>query len=248
MKTLSYLAIITLGLISTNCSDSYYKAGLIMPMTNSGEFDDICCIYSPKDGFNVYSKPNGRRIGRIKRNTKSTDAQESQYSIYYWNNKNDKKVQIDLNSLAEVSYEIWSIKYIDRKDGFVRIINTNNEMWLSEKEIVSSGFGLTSWQAFIIDNTDILLGFYANDRGLNLMSSPNIDSNILKNLKGDTFDIRPTNQSHYNWTKVRVTKTKEHPCGTDLKEEDNFEYQIEGWVQLVDKHGNPNVWYYPRGC
>lgn len=219
-----------------------------MPVTNNGEFDDICCIYSPKEGFTVYGKPNGKQIGRIKRNTISSDIQESQYSLYFWDNKDEKKEKIDLNDLAEVSYEIWSIKYIDRIDGFVRIINAKDEMWLSEKELNSSGFGLTSWQTFIIENTDILLGFYANEPGLNLLSSPDSDSKILKKLKGNTFDIRPTNQSQDNWTKVKVTKTKEHPCGTSLNEEDNLEYQIEGWIQLVDKDGNPNVWYYSRGC
>jgi len=225
-----------------------YKAGLIMPTTNDGTLKDICCIYSPKNGFKVYDNPNGNLIGKIFRNSESENIQESQYSIYFLSNTKEETTRIDLNDLAEVSYEIWSINFFDKKDGFVRIINNNYNFWLSEQEIKSSGFGFTTWQNFIIENNGILLGFYANVSGLKLMSEPRLNSNILKEIKGHTFSISPFSESKDNWTKVKVTKTKEHPCETDLLKDENFEYEIEGWMEIVDSDGSPNVWYYPRGC
>ena len=50
------------------------------------------------------------------------------------------------------------------------------------------------------------------------------------------------------WTKVKVKKYREHPCTTGLSQNEIVEYELEGWVKIVDDNGRPNVWYYPRGC
>ena len=229
-------------------TNNNYECGIIMPFENFGELEDVCCIYSPKLGFNVYEEPNGKIIGKLQRNVHSKNFTESENSLYLFDNEGKSKTEIDLNKLPEIGYEIWSINYVERNEGFVRIIDSTLNLWISEKEIQLAGFALTNWQTFILDNTDILLGFYANEPGINLMTEATRKSEKLKTLKGDNFDIRPTGEEKGNWNKVRVIKTKEHPCGSDLTEEENYEYRIEGWIEMVDKDGNPNVWYYSRGC
>src|SRR5690606_40358846 len=74
--------------------------------------------------------------------------------------------------------------------------------------------------ALPISNAGQVLGFYANDPGLNLRDSPSVNGKVLKKLKGDLFEITPTTQSKGLWVKVKVKKYKEHPCTSDLRSEE----------------------------
>jgi hypothetical protein len=51
-----------------------------------------------------------------------------------------------------------------------------------------------------------------------------------------------------NWVNINVKKYKEHPCVSELNENELIEEKFEGWVKIVTDNGLPNVWYYSRGC
>ena len=220
--------------------------GLILPEQNEDE--EICCIYSPKNGFAVYDQPNGEEIGQLTRNVEQNVGDQSSYRIYFVDSKARTETQIGLQYFQEIGYEVWALTYTERKDGFVKIKYETQNFWLKESELQKVGFSLVEWQSFFTDNVDNLLGFYANDPGLNLREKPNTDARIIKKLKGDTVQISPTKEHKGLWTKVKVTISKEHPCGTDLTEEKNIIEELEGWIKTVDDNGLPNLWYYSRGC
>ena len=77
---------------------------------------------------------------------------------------------------------------------------------------------------------------------------PSTDSDLILTFNGDLFEIAPTEQAEGNWVKVKVIKYKEHPCLSELNQEELIEQKFEGWLKLVDDNGSPNVWYYSRGC
>jgi hypothetical protein len=240
-STLFFLCLTTQFVIGQNKQN-----GLILPLNTKDP--EICCIYSPKSGFKVFNSPNGKEIGILTRTIKTNTGAQAPYRIFFVDKVTNKVTQIDLNNFQEIEYEILSIKYFERRNGFVRIVNKSVDYWLSEKEIKDKGFKLSEWQQFLIDKSGHVLGYYAKDPGLHLRAKPTTESKILKKLVGDLFEITPTEECEGNWTKVKVRKYKEHPCVSDPTKSENIEYELEGWIKIVDNEGNPNVWYYSRGC
>ena len=219
--------------------------GLILPTAANTE--NSCCIYSPEVGFTVYENPRGLIVGKLTRDVSKNQSDQSAYEIYFVDISTKTKTKLDLVNFREVDYEIWSITYFERRDGFVRVVNENSNYWLNEAEIQKLGFAVVEWQAFL-SNSKNLMGFSANDPGLNLREGPTKEARIIKTLRGDLYEISPTNEHNGLWTKVKIVKRKEHPCETTLTEKDNIEYELEGWIKIVDDSGQPNVGYNARGC
>ena len=223
-----------------------FQNGLILPDKNEDE--EICCIYSPKDGFKIYDGPNGKLIGILTRNVTQNTGDQSSYRIYFVDNQTNTEQLIELDNFQEIGYEVWALTYKQIKDDFVNLNIKNKNFWLKINDIQKDGFALTKWQTFLSNNVDNLLGYYANDPGLNLREQPNLNSRITRILKGDINQISPTKEHNGHWTKVKVIISKEHPCGADLTEKENIKEELEGWIKIVDDDGKPNVWYYSRGC
>jgi hypothetical protein len=74
--------------------------------------------------------------------------------------------------LEEIGHEVWAISHLERRGGYVRVVDTRFDYWLSEKEIKLKGFKVENWQNFLPSHADDLLGYYANDPGLNLRIAP----------------------------------------------------------------------------
>ena len=55
--------LIILFFITSYCCGQDFKNGLIIPDFEKVDENDVCCVYIPKDGFNVYDSPNGQKIG-----------------------------------------------------------------------------------------------------------------------------------------------------------------------------------------
>ena len=247
LKKMKQILIIVI-LITKFCFTQQYQNGFILPDFDKVEQSEVCCIYSPEEGFTVFNSPNGNEIGTLTRMTESNADDQAPYKIFFIHKSTETAKQIELSNFKQIDYEIWAITYFERKNGFVRIVEGNVDFWLSENEIEEKNFKIENWKNFLISNTGSLLGYYANDPGLNLRVLPSKNSDLILTLKGDLFEITPTDQSEGNWVKVKVMKYKEHPCVSDLNQEELIEYKLEGWLKLVDENGSPNVWYYSRGC
>lgn len=214
------------------------KSGLIFPTSVE---DAYCCIYVPKNGFKVYDNPGGKLIGTI-------TSKDNSYSAFFTDNSTKKISELSNEDLYQIGYDIFSISYFERKNGFVRILNKNFNYWLKESEVKSQMFEFVEWQRFLAENANDVLGFYANEPGLNLREKPTTDSKIIMTIKTDNQQIIPTNEHKGLWTKVKVVITKEHVCETSLSEKENFVEIKEGWVKIMDDGGMPNVYFYAKGC
>lgn len=234
--------------ITNFCFAQKYHNGLILPEFDKVEQSEVCCIYSPEEGFTVFNSPNGNEIGTLTRMTESNADDQAPYKIFFIHKSTETAKQIELSNFKQIGYEIWAITYFERKNGFVRIVDKNVDYWLSEKEIEDKDFKVENWKNFLISNTGSLLGYYANDPGLNLRLLPSKDSDLILTFNGDLFEIKPTAQAEGNWVKVEVIKYKEHPCVSDLNQNELIEEKFDGWIKLVNDNGSPNVWYYSRGC
>jgi hypothetical protein len=220
--------------------------GLILPKETAN--NELCCIFIPQNGFNVYNAPNGTNIGKITRHTALNNADDAIYELYFVAADSDKVQVLEADHLIEISYEIWAISYLERKNGFVKVLSERSSYWLHEKEINEKGFEVTEWQKFLMDNTGSLLGYFANAPGLNLREGPSVKAKRIMTLRGDLQQIIPLKECKGLWNRVKVIIRKEHPCNTQLTEKENILQELEGWIKMIDDSGKPNVGYYARGC
>lgn len=241
--------IIFILLVTINCClGQTIQSGLILPDFSKVAEGEVCCIYAPKNGFIIYNSPNGQNVGKLIHQTDNQPNGKEYYKLYFIPSNSNPARQIEISKFQEVGYEVFAIPYFQRKDGFVRVLDSTEDFWLSEDEVKTKGFLIKSWQNFLSSKVGDLLGFYANEPGLTLRKEPNQYSEVVETLKGDLFEISPLNQHDGPWTKVKVKKYKEHPCNSNLKQEEIVEFEMEGWVKIIDDKGLPNVWYYSRGC
>lgn len=232
------LIAITLFILGNSLFSQSLQSGLIFPKSVE---DAYCCIYVAKDGFKVYDKPNGKLIGLI-------TSKDDSFSAFFTDHSTKKISELNHDDLFQVGYDIAAIPFFERKNGFVRILNKNHNYWLKESEVKLQSFELVEWQRFLAENANNVLGFYANEPGLNLREKPTTDSKVIMTLKTDNQQIVPTNEHKGLWTKVKVIITKEHVCETSLSEKENFVKIKEGWIKIMDDGGMPNVHFYARGC
>lgn len=221
------------------------KQGIIVPIIeNLKNSDKFCCILAPEQGFSVYDKPNGKNIGTLKRIGNIKKDNQLAYQIFLV--IGNQKIKVD--NYHEIGYEIYALKYTDSIQGFIKVIDKMKSYWLNVSEINKQGFKAISWTQYLIKQSKDVLGYYANEPGLRLRKEPNSNSEIIGSVRGELFEIKLTNTIEGKWCKVKITKYREHPCNTELNEEKNIEYKIEGWLKIIDDDGEPNLWNYTRGC
>ncbi|HSF54018.1 MAG TPA: hypothetical protein VLA71_09715, partial [Algoriphagus sp.] len=137
------LTLVFLSIINLTFGQSFQN-GLILPeKTEDGE---ICCIYAPKEGFEIYDNPNGRLIGRLTRNVEQNKGDQSYFRIYFVENLSKTEELIGLENFQEIAYEIWALTFNLRKDDFVRLKIQEKNFWIKEKDILKAGFKVTDWQ------------------------------------------------------------------------------------------------------
>jgi hypothetical protein len=228
-------SIVILLIFSMNAFGQELTKGLIMP-NSSGSFKS-CCVYIPISGLAAFDKPNGKIIAQIEQGTPDNNDEVYKPVI----RMEDKLTEFAYTNFHMVGYEVMAIVYTDSRDGFVQ---TNNNYWLKIEELESKGLVATNWMEYLIHKEDVL-GWYANDPGLNLRAKPSITSEALITLKGNLFEITPTKETNGLWCKVTVKEYKEHPCSG---EDDLVIQTLTGWVKLLSNEQTPNVWNYGKGC
>ena len=72
-------------------------------------------MYAPKNGFSVYNKPNGNRIGTLSTKTKYKTKSEFDENLFFIDDQLKKDLVIDLKNLVEVGYEMLSLTFFERK-------------------------------------------------------------------------------------------------------------------------------------
>jgi len=216
-----------------------YQNGLLLPINpekvaSANEFT----VYLPKGGFPAYDTPNGQRIGRI-------DFAAHEGDVSFIGATPQSEITAAPEYYKQISYSKSVLVYNAQKQGFVRVMG---KYWLKARDVQARGFKVDNWQNFLNAKAGKLLGYYANDPGLNLRSAPTIKGKRIKTLKGELMQITPLNVNQGMWAKVRVRKLKRTPCETNLSEKENTEYVLTGWIKILDNDGTPNVWFYPKGC
>lgn len=209
--------------------------GLIMPKSN--ESFKLCCVYIPTTGLSAFDQPNGQIIARIEQGTSDNNGEIYEPVI----RNGDELTEFARTNFQMVGYETMAIVYTDSRDGFVQ---TNNNYWLKIEELESKGLTITNWMEYLINKEDVL-GWYANDPGLNLRSEASTNSDIIVTLKGDLWEVSPKNETKGLWCRVTVKEYREHPC---FGEDDLVIRTLTGWVKLLSNEQTPNVWNYGKGC
>lgn len=208
--------------------------GLIMP-NSTGTFES-CCIYIPPSGLLAYDRPNGKQIAKIESGPSQTNGEF--HNAFITTGKSS--TELTGTNLYEVGDELFAVVYVDKQDDFLKL---DNGYWLSEKELISKGLMLMTWMDYLIQEDDVL-GWYANHPALNLRSEPTPSAEILATLKGDLWEITPTNETKGLWCKVTVKQYRNHPCSGETV---IVIRTLTGWIKILSDEQTPNVWRY-GGC
>lgn len=232
---MKHIYLLIFSVLSSGVFAQELTKGLIMPDPDGAS--KACCVHIPVSGLVVYDGPNGKQIGRLE--PESADNSTAFYKIFI---KGDQGVTaFPYSSLYMVGYEVLAVKYVDKKGEFVQAYNG---YWLSVKELQSKGLMLTTWMDYLVKTKNVL-GWYANDPGLNLRAEPTTNARILATLKGNLWEITPTNETEGLWCEVVVKQYRNHPCSG---ESDLVIQTLTGWVKLLSDEQTPNVWNYGKGC
>lgn len=227
--------LVIFSILSSSVIAQEMTKGLIMPDPD-GAFKS-CCVYIPTSGLVAYDKPNGRQIAKLEPG--DPDNSGVVYKAFI---KSDRDLtEFDYANLYMVGYEVMAIVYVDKQGEFVK---TSNGLWLGVGELKSKGLILKNWMDYLVNTKDVL-GWYANDPGLNLRAEPTTNAKILATMKGDLWEITPTKETKGLWCKVSVKEYRKHPCSG---ESDLVIQTLTGWVKLLSDEQTPNVWAYGKGC
>lgn len=215
-----------------------YRTGLLLPSSLSTWKNPF--LYIPEAGIPLYAASGGSSARTLVPWPESADRPDLTRIKF---KGTEGESEIPVSRLEEVGYEISALAYSDEKEGFLKILD---EYWVKEADLAARGLRKISRMDFLIEYSDKLLGYYPNDPGLRIRKGPSTDFEIITTLRTDKMEISLTKETKGLWVKVSVKEYKEHPC---LAEGDLVILNTyEGWIKLLDDSGEPNVYYYARGC
>lgn len=219
----------------------FRQYGIIYPVKSTHE--RACCVYFPKTGqLPLYDRPNGSKVGQLQRKRPVSSANEDLYTLIFVNQKNDTTELDFWSDLKEVGYEVMAISYHQYQDGYIKILPDQASIWASLDDLEKLGFRGLPYQEFMAEVSGKVLGFYI-EQPLNLRSGPSASHEKLETLTY-LHEISLTGKHEGQWSQVRVIKLNEERCEGEVIEE----YELEGWIKVIDEEGNLNIWYYTRGC
>lgn len=237
LKFLSFMSMVLIGPMSLA---QYAKYGVIYPQSSA--LASQCCVHFPKESpVQIYSGPSGEQKGHLMRYKVEDQSNYSSFRLVYIQQQDT--LEINYEDIKEVDYEMAAITYSDFREGFVKILNSQGNLWVKRSDFDALAFKVLSYQELLQQKSGEVLGLYP-EYNLNLRSSPSLAGKKIETL-GHLHEISLTGEHKGQWSKVKVVKLKENRCeGGDNLEE----YELEGWIKIIDKEGNLNVWYYTRGC
>ncbi len=216
--------------------------GIIYPIAS--EEASYCCTYFPNDqALDLYDAPNGRKLGVVARKDVDDAGYEDQYTLVFIDGAGDS-TQLDMwQDLKEVGYEAYALTYTAHQDGFVKVLPSLGDRWIKVIDLQQVNFRQLPFQSFMTEKSGEVLGFYP-EAALNLRKSPSPTAEKIETMSFQ-HEISLTGKHEGPWSHVKVIKLKEGRCEGN---EDVEEYELEGWIKVLDDSGTLNIWFYTRGC
>lgn len=231
------ILLISFLLLTIQTHAEQYKAGLILPI------DPAAVEYSymqfPAFGLNLYEKPRADKlIGCLGPEYINEGAHV--YPRLLIENQGDIK-ELPYKYMEAVGYEVYAIGFQGVENGFIQILD---DFWVDIEELKKNGFKPANWMDFLIQESGNVLGYFANEPGLNLRKGPSAQMEKIITIFTDRMQIDLTEEVEGLWNKVSVTVHDIDPCEGEQKVVKRY----EGWVKLLDDDGTPNISWYPKGC
>lgn len=224
-------------LLASQVKAEQYPAGVILPL-ESASYDEYP-IRFPLFGLHLYEKPQSdSSIGCLALENVGPEAQGYR-RLMLETDKEQKELPYEY--VEEVGYEVSAVKFQAAENGFIQIMDG---IWVEIEELIGNGFNNTSWMEFLIQESGNVLGYFANDPGLNIRTGPSTTFEKILTIHGDRMQIDLTEEVEGLWNKVSVTVHDIDPCEGEQK----VKKRLEGWVKLLDDDGTPNISWYSRGC
>lgn len=232
------------------------KGGFIVPL-DSTMFPTNNVIYLPKDGFVFYDKPNGEYAGRISRILPPNiqipaNIPKDLYATV--SRRNIRPTVLDLSYFFKTKDNCFYVPFDKQEAGFVRIMPSPLEAWVSVETIKQVGFKLTNWIDFynIPDKTITI----PPHKLLPLLMSPYLDANKIVDLDGKKnyiiktipFDSESKSCCEGLFCYVEAIQYKENPCKKRNYSHQNILKIYKGWLKIIDESGDKLIQFNTPEC
>ena len=238
VQALTFLLAISIATNVIGQNSQLKGLGLIAPQKNC--IDCGWGIFLPREGITLYDSPQGKKVATLTKQIKGTDFDNNGYRIYRFQDT------LGLNQPERVSPKVTSVgveesylTYFEVVNDYLRIIINEESFWIKSSSLRDKQFRTINWYDFY---TQLSFLEIFSENELSIKESPNLNSKTVKQIQGDLFEITPTNERAGLWTKVIVKKYKIGVCHEG--HEVSLEYEIDGWIKIVDHLGNPLLSFY----
>lgn len=150
MKTRKiFTLLIFLGLgFGLSSGEQVIQYGWLMPDFAKNDLPRKSITYLPKDGLNLYDRPNGEYIARLNRDTRSRDYPGYLRNVFLSprNRTPELLVQEAFKPLLD---DCYAIPFVKQSDGYLLLFDTlgPDHYWASIREIESQNFYLTDQES-----------------------------------------------------------------------------------------------------
>lgn len=255
MKILKHILLVSLLCMQYLVGAQSDQGGFLEPVDTT-KFPSTNVIYLPQEGLVFYSKPNGEYAGRISQSLPPyiqipPGQPKSLYATIQW--RSIRPTLLDLSYFFKTYDERFHIQFDKLESGYIRIVNTKNEAWVSVEDIKKWGFKITTWMDFY-GAPDRSITIPAGKK-LPLRLSPYNDAEIIANVDDEHFTIKiiPFDNTVKSCCEglfcyVEVIQYKENPCKKGDYSEKNVIKTYKAWLKIIDESGDKIVMHNSGGC
>lgn len=145
-------SILFLFLLSLNLYSQKSSLKILLPQPISSAQQKYDITYIPEDGFNLYDNPNGKHIGRVKRDTKGNKYKNYLLNIFICPINRAPEL-FPLEALAPLKNNTYAIPVVKQTKGFVMLFDTAGpyHYWADVKELKKLGYEPVEWKSTKVD-------------------------------------------------------------------------------------------------
>lgn len=205
-------------------------------------------IFLPNDGFSFYTVPNGEFKGKIlpgpPLNHQGTLSAVDSLLTSTITGVQIRPQLLSLDNYFETSDNRYHLSFDRQQDGFVRVMRDGYQGWISLEEIKEKGFVLTSWMEFYGASKGNKI--HPREKLAVVRAAPHESAAIIETADELYSEITTMGICQSSFCKVKVVQFK-NPYDLTKSKEENIIKSYKGWIQIIDKDGQPLVAHNSHG-
>ena len=231
-----------LGLSQSNNSE-FLKWGAGIVKDTSGYKAGV--INFPKQEIILYNE-EGKAVGIIFPDSITSKEPDSFWWLRARLNSDTTLYSVTREDFIEVTYEGVCLKYYERKQQFIRVLQnifSNAPIYLKISDIENLGYEILDWREFIGSSKRSWWRFDHLSSALVLRKAPSIISEAVLSFGGTLFVIKIIGPWKGSWVYIEIAHYSKYDM---VPSESDLLHRYRGWIKALDDKGFPNIWFFTR--